>query len=154
MDTDVNTSSSPSISDTLERILAHPEIISMVASAIGAPSPATSSDTKADQKGSTRDSGSKENNDESNESIEKNEIISPSSPKKDASPAMSDVISVLSPLLSEGSIKDKLGGLSPANDNKTCLLRALKPYMNQGRREAIDYMIKLSQISDVLKHLR
>ncbi len=58
-----------------------------------------------------------------------------------------DMAGLLAPLLSAG------GGNSPANDNRTCLLRALKPYLSQGRSEAVDYIIKFSRISDVLKNL-
>ena len=77
-----------------------------------------------------------------------------------------ELMSVISPLL---------GNLSTMNDNGTeavkslqkspqthqnheaqnraALLCALKPYLKKERRDAIDYMIKLSRLGDILKTL-
>lgn len=38
-------------------------------------------------------------------------------------------------------------------DDRTALLYAMKPYLKQERREAIDYMVKLSKLGDILKSL-
>ncbi len=53
-------------------------------------------------------------------------------------------IEAISPLLSSNAAPR-------ADDRRECLLRALKPYMSQGRGEAIDTVIRLSKISDVIK---
>ena len=59
-----------------------------------------------------------------------------------------DMLSTLAPLLSNEFSKS-----SPQNDNRTCLLRALKPYLSSGRSEAVEYIIKISRLSDILKNL-
>ncbi len=38
-------------------------------------------------------------------------------------------------------------------DNRATLLYALKPYLKRERQEAIDYMVKLSKLGDILKSL-
>ncbi len=38
-------------------------------------------------------------------------------------------------------------------DNRAALLYALKPYLKRERQEAIDYMVKLSKLGDILKSL-
>ena len=63
-------------------------------------------------------------------------------------PKMPDAISALAPLLSADFSK-----LSRGDDNRACLLRALKPYLSEGRCEAIEYIIKFSALSEVLKKL-
>ena len=56
-----------------------------------------------------------------------------------------EIMSVLGPVMSgkDGSIR--------SDDKRSCLLRAIKPYVNDSRREAIEYMIKFSAIAEVLK---
>lgn len=65
-------------------------------------------------------------------------------PQKDISGALG----ALAPLISGG-----LGGTSKADNDRACLLRALKPYLSEGRCEAIEYIIKFSKITDVIKNL-
>lgn len=76
---------------------------------------------------------------------------SPPPPAEEVSvPAQRDIsgaISALAPLIS-GS----LGG-SKADSDRACLLRALKPYLSEGRCEAIEYIIKFSKLTDVIKNL-
>ena len=62
-------------------------------------------------------------------------------PQKDIAGALS----ALAPLLSTNSSK--------ADSDRACLLRALKPYLSSGRREAIEYIIKISKLTDVIKNL-
>ena len=57
-------------------------------------------------------------------------------------------LGTLAPLLAQG-----LGKLSHEDDERSRLLRALKPYLSQNRCEAIEHIIKFSKISDVLKNL-
>ena len=38
-------------------------------------------------------------------------------------------------------------------DNRAALLYAMKPYLKRERQEAIDYMVKLSKLGDILKSL-
>ena len=65
-----------------------------------------------------------------------------------ASTELSGALGTLAPLLAQS-----FGRLSREDDERACLLRALKPYLNPGRCEAIEHIIKFSKISDVLKNL-
>ncbi|MBQ9086353.1 MAG: hypothetical protein IJY47_04110 [Clostridia bacterium] len=113
----------PSLSDAIDKIMAHPELISMVASAIGAP------DRPREE---------------------------PSAATEDPSPPPptepTDSLAALSPMLSKLS-QAKHTAPRREKDARSDLLCALKPYLSPGRQEAIDYMIRISQISDLLKHL-
>ncbi len=59
-----------------------------------------------------------------------------------------DMLTTLAPLLSSELTKG-----SRQNDDRTCLLRALKPYLSSGRSEAVEYIIKISRLTDILKNL-
>ncbi len=83
-----------------------------------------------------------------------------------------ELISVISPLMSGLSSQSTSGGatdtlraaISPVSavsnnnvnreqQNRAALLCALKPYLKKERQDAIDYMIKLSRLGDILKTL-
>lgn len=66
-----------------------------------------------------------------------------------ASASPTDSLSSLAPILTAMTS----GGASKPEDNRACLLRALKPYLSQSRCDAIDKIISFSRISGVLKHL-
>jgi hypothetical protein len=114
--------STPNFSDAIDQIMAHPEWITMVASALGKP-PA--------EKESPKES-------------EADKATVPSDPVDTAAAALTPMLSKLSQMKAPPS-----GGKSTRAE----LLCALKPYLSPGRQEAIDYMIRISQISDLLKHL-
>ena len=59
-----------------------------------------------------------------------------------------EAISALAPLLSAD-----LSKLSRGDDRRACLLRALKPYLSDNRCQAIEYIIKFSALSGILKNL-
>ena len=63
-------------------------------------------------------------------------------------PKTTDALATLAPLLS-GDISK----LTRGDDKRACLLRALKPYLSEGRCEAIEYIIKFSALSELLKNL-
>ncbi len=117
--------SSPQFAEMLDKVLANPEIISAVASALS--------------------SGSKE------EKVA--EVKATVAPKNETPPApeaalaekLPELMSVLKPMLS-GS-----GKSSPVSDRRACLLNAMKPYLNDKRCEAIDYMVKFSQLAELIK---
>ena len=133
----------PSVSDAIEKIMAHPELISMVASVLGAPTAsAKENDSFDSSQGETV--------------VVEDGIAAPAEAISISSPAppndSADWMATLAPLLS--TLGGGKGGKGKTPDDpRSCLLRALKPYVSQGRREAIDYMIRLSQISDLFKHL-
>lgn len=43
---------------------------------------------------------------------------------------------------------------SPASKKRECLLLALKPYLSEGRCEAIDYLIRIGRIGDAIRALQ
>lgn len=71
-----------------------------------------------------------------------------SSPPSAAENDMSALVGKLAPLLSGAS-----SATSKKEDDRACLLRALKPYLSEGRSEAIDYIIKFSVLAKALKNL-
>ena len=115
------------LSAAIERLLGNPELISTVASAMGMTPKGAAASTAE----------------------EVAERVPTGVPSAEASPLLPspESLSAVAPLL--GMLSGK-GGRGREND-KTCLLRALKPYVSQGRREAIDTMIRLSELSDLLK---
>ncbi len=143
-------SAPPPLSDAIARLMAQPELLSMVASALGAPAPSAAQEGV----GSGREEASQSAEPALSVPATVPDQKEASSAPADAAPAsanasLPDMIATLAPLLG-----GKAGGISAGkDDDRTCLLRALKPYVNPGRREAIDYMIRLSRISDTLKHL-
>ncbi len=72
-----------------------------------------------------------------------------SPPAGDAAPAL---LATLSPLLAKGN------GEARENDSplgrRNCLLSALKPYLSVGRCEAIDAIVRLGDVADLLKHVK
>ena len=65
-----------------------------------------------------------------------------------------EVISVLRPMMEGKGNGEKKGQTPHSNDKRTALLCALKPYLSQSRREAIDYIIRISRMSGIISHLR
>ena len=67
-----------------------------------------------------------------------------------AIPAISELsgaMGALAPLLSGGLLKG-----SASDDNRACLLRALKPYLSKNRCDAIDQIITVSKLSYLFKN--
>ena len=124
-----------SLSDAINMLMENPQIISSVASALGNMSQGGASAT---DKASTPD-------------VEKTEV-----PPVDRTPAsidLSSLISSISPLIS-GTSQDRQHstyGKGSESRQREALLYALKPYVSQSRQDAIDYIIKISRMSEVLK---
>ena len=133
--TDAPTLSSPSISDAIERLLANPELLSGVASAIGLGKPpqAASSAPPAPAEALV------------------NAEPSASAPPSPSSAELAQAMATIAPLLSTFSGKGDLG--AHASDPRSCLLRALKPYVNHNRAQAIDTILQLSVVSEAFKKL-
>lgn len=82
----------------------------------------------------------------------------PSSPASilsdpDVMAKLPEVISVLRPMMN-GNQKEEKKEHARANDRRTALLCALKPYLSPKRCEAIDYITKISKLGDVMKNLK
>lgn len=132
------------ISDAIDRLLANPELISMVASAIGMGAPSTKASTQKEESEPSRA--------EENEQKSADEATEASAPAAAPSASLPDAITALAPLL--GNLYgDGKKFSSPHDDNRACLLRALKPYVSHGRAEAIDTILQLARISELLKKI-
>ena len=131
-----NNTPMPSLSDAIERLMANPELMSSIASAIGSvkaePDAVAAEDTNSQP---------------------------PQAPPPPQMPDLGRLVSTLSPMLSSLSAN---GSRQPSDQpekhdrgtkKREALLCALKPYVSDGRKEAIDYIIRISQISDILKQV-
>ena len=128
------------LSAMIDKILANPELISMVASALGPIPKAESADTE--QSGAEPAAGSEVEADEA----------ARTDVKVDVADKLPELVAAIAPVLSSF----KGGGSahsSPKGDHRTCLLVALKPYLCRERCEAIDYMIKLGRLSEIFRAL-
>ena len=114
----------PALADAIERIMANPELISAVASALGKPTPPS---------------------EKSPEDPPPEETVATA-----ASPELPAAALSFLPLLTG---LQKGGGKLPEND-RTRLLCALKPYVNPHRRETIDTLLRFSGIEELLRALR
>lgn len=132
---------SPSLSDAINKLMANPEIISTVASALGNMAP------KAEQEPPTQPS---EPQPPPAEEVH-TETVSAS-----AAPDLGALVAKLAPIMSGlgGSKGSQKSSERRETDRREALLCALKPYVSEGRREAIDYIIRISQISDILKNIQ
>ena len=126
----------PAISDAIDRLLANPELLSSVASAIGLSVPSS----LGAQDGSALPASSEEPTD-----------VLPTAAPSTGTGDLGHTIATLAPLLSGFSGKGT--GKTASDDPRACLLRALKPYVNRRRAEAIDTIIQLSRVSEVMKKL-
>ena len=124
------------ISAMIDKILANPEIIGAVASALG---PTVKNESKETGNG-TKDG----------------DAVQSSAPVAPDPSAMLDklpeLVSVIAPMLS-GAKKETGGGHTHSRDRRTCLLIALKPYLCRERCETIDYMVKLGKLSEIFRNL-
>ena len=131
------------LSGMLGKLLANPQIIETVASALsngnenGAPQTASSAPPVAPQ--------------------QKNEQAAEELPTPDIAAMaqkLPEIMSMLGPVMQQkNDFKSKSEHNSIASDKRSCLLSAMKPYMSPQRCAAIDYIIKFSQISEILKRI-
>ena len=128
------------ISDAIDRLLANPELLSAVASAIGVPTP-TNAAAKKESEATDGDA----------DTMTKSDTVSASAPaENDIHSKLPDLMANAAPIIAALSGK---GGKQP-DDDRTRLLCALKPYVNPHRRDAIDTMVQLARISEVIKTVK
>ena len=119
----VSAPATPDFSQLIDKVLSNPEIITTVASALSRMSA------------------------ESPEKSAPEAVVEPAPTAKstdssfDAEAVMKKLPSVLKALSSGGVPSDK----------RSCLLAAIKPYLSPARCEAIDYIIRFSQLSEIMK---
>lgn len=142
--------SPPSLSDAIERIMANPELISMVASTLGAKPPTL------EQKTEPRDVPQ-----ESSDGIEtddRSEINDKSANAEPSPPDLASMVTSLAPILSGlrggGGRADGIRQEHSEAKRREALLCALKPYVSDGRREAIDYIIRISEVTELIRHIK
>ena len=138
-----NTGAPLQLSDAIDRLLANPELLSTVASAIGAQSPM----------GIRSDIPKADTDSESSQSTEKtDEAVANSQPdQKDISAKLPDLMANAAPIIA--ALSGTKGGKLP-DDDRTRLLCALKPHVNPHRKEAIDTIVNLARISEVIKTIK
>ena len=68
-----------------------------------------------------------------------------------SNPALPDMLSSIAPIISSAVNQ---GDAKHANDPRTNLLHALRPYLSPQRQEIVDYILKLSRMGDLLKKLK
>ena len=111
---------SDGISAAIGKLMEHPELISMVASALGRDTQAASQEAGAP----------------------------PAEATSEESPPSADTLTAFMPMLSR--LSGALGKEGQKNAPHAQLLCALKPYVSENRRTAIDYILKLSQVSALM----
>jgi hypothetical protein len=131
----------PSLSDAINMLMANPQIISTVASALGNVSP------KNGEKTDTERSGNEHS---------KEDFAEPPKTADAPAPDLSALVSTISPLISGAAPHRSSGGRQHESEaeRREALLCALKPYVSEGRRDAIDYIIRISRMSDILKNFQ
>ena len=75
------------------------------------------------------------------------ELLGNRSAQGDSHPAISTAT------LMEKPVSSHTDKPSPSADSRTALLCAMKPYLSEDRRNAIDYIVKLGRLGDILKTL-
>lgn len=141
-----NTGAPLQLSDAIDRLLANPELLSTVASAIGVQPP---TDTNPTDKEFESEPKTTQTDDKISEDSE-NASAKPT--QKDISSKLPELMANAAPILAALSGGGK-GGKLP-DDDRTRLLCALKPYVNPHRKEAIDTIVNLARISEVIKTVK
>ena len=128
---------SPPLADIISKLMSDPQILGTLSSLMG--------------KGIDSDKPTEEKNDAQ---------VASAPPSTDAlASRLPQMMEALAPVLSSVGNEKKgsngaLNNILPKHDDKRiCLLRAIKPYVSRGRGEAIDYMIQISKLSELMKHL-
>ncbi len=58
-----------------------------------------------------------------------------------------ELLAKLMPMLGGGELAKR----SPSDERRCALLRAIRPYLSPERRDAIDYMLKFSKLTDLMR---
>ena len=121
------------LTGALNKLISDPSLLTTIASAISGGMPTES----AVQNGPK-------------ESVEANTVTAVEA-KDSTSVAPPDTLPAMSKLSALGSLASMTK--TPSNDSRACLLNALKPYMSPKRRDAIDKLVKFSNLSELLKKI-
>ena len=120
----------------IDKVLSNPEILTTVASALS---------------GSSVNGAGEENAKTAEKEKVEDSVQAASALDTDAMmQRLPQMMKLLSPMLSGGGAKSQGSSAAPS-DKRTCLLLAIKPYLSPERCEAIDYIVKFSKLSEILK---
>ncbi len=133
-------------SEMLEKVLANPQIISTVAAALSS-SPDGAAPVGAGQADDASVLSGAEATTPSADAALTGSAASGAPSLDGIADKIPALMNMLGPLLSSSAASGHTGG------NNEALLCAVKPYLSDGRREAIDYIIKLSRVSEILKNM-
>ncbi len=75
------------------------------------------------------------------------------SPSADTADVMAKLPGIIGALRSALPSESKKSSPPREEDKRIALLCALRPYLSPGRQEAVDYIIKLSRVGDILSTL-
>ncbi|MBE6548350.1 MAG: hypothetical protein E7667_05700 [Ruminococcaceae bacterium] len=81
------------------------------------------------------------------------QIMSMVKPLMESMPSESSAPAVQSSVPAVAQAGAMLNTHPKKHDDRTALLYAIKPYLKKERQDAIDYMVKLSRLGDILKSL-
>ena len=119
------------LSGAIAKISEHPELISMVAGALGKGAESTSEAPSASPSST---------------------MALPAQPAAQQSPNdLSSLIGSIAPVMAAFGGKRKR---EPREEHRDALLCALKPYLSEDRRQMVDRIMKLGQIGDILKIIK
>ena len=118
----------------IDKVLANPEILSTVAAAL------SSSGAGEESGGKTAEEEKGEESMQTSSALDTDAMMQ----------KLPQMMKLLSPMLSGGGAKGQ-GSSAVPSDKRTCLLLAIKPYLSPERCEAIDYIVKFSKLSEILR---
>ena len=129
----------PNLSEAIEKLKAHPEILSMAASVLGSKAEtadsATPEETPHEEEPSVSTAGTPTN--------------APGSPLD----ALPELLGLLGPMLTSGGNSEKRTHHGKNFSRSTALLLALKPYLSASRCDTVDKLVQLGKIGEVFEKL-
>ncbi|MBO5416575.1 MAG: hypothetical protein J6A83_08115 [Clostridia bacterium] len=129
------------ISAMIDKIMANPELIGMVASALRGSEPAPADEGRTESEATEV-------------SAESAGIAASGMTNLPSMDKLPELVAAIAPMLSTAGAKSvPAGKIGVSGDKRSCLLVALKPYLSRERCEAIDYMIRLGALSEIFRGL-
>lgn len=132
----------------LSGLLSNPEIMSKVSSVLSSLTATAESSPPSEKKEDVPVHGSAS-------PLDSNiaEKLSSVMENKELMSKLPDIMATLGPMLSPGGGKGGGHSKKESCDKRTALLLALKPYMSPRRCEAIDYIVRINRLGDVIKNI-
>ena len=113
------------LSGAISKILEHPELIGMIGSVLASPPSVKEEPSEAPTQANA----------------------------SEVAAGGGDILKGLAPMLSKLQNASKSISHGDGDHARECLLVALKPYLSKERCEAIDQMLRISRISEILKNM-